>query len=96
MPEEKLTVIARNVESLARFCWEPFMHNPRLKHRLHRIKVPTLLIWGENDGVVPPAYAKAYQRLIPGAGLSLIPQAGHFPHIEQPESFLDVLQGFLG
>jgi pimeloyl-ACP methyl ester carboxylesterase len=65
MSEEKLTIVARNVESLARFCWEPFMHNPMLKRRLHRIKVPTRVIWGEHDGIVTPAYGKAYADAIP-------------------------------
>ena len=57
--------MARNAESFARFCWEPYMHNPKLRHRLHRIKVPTLLIWGENDGIVTPQYGAAYRDLIP-------------------------------
>jgi pimeloyl-ACP methyl ester carboxylesterase len=95
MPEEKLTVVARNVESLARFCWEPYMHNPKLKRRLHRITVPTRLIWGEHDGIVAPAYGKAYAELIPGAMLQVIPGAGHFPQLEQPEAFMAALGEFL-
>jgi pimeloyl-ACP methyl ester carboxylesterase len=95
MPEEKLTIVARNIESLARFCWDPFMHNPKLKHRLHRIKVPTRVIWGEHDGIVAPAYGKAYAEAIPGATLQVIPGAGHFPHLEQPESFMTALREFL-
>jgi pimeloyl-ACP methyl ester carboxylesterase len=96
MPEEELTIIARNVESLARFCWDPYMHNPKLKRRLHRIKVPTLLIWGENDGIVAPAYGKAYADLIPGAMLKTISGAGHYPHLEQPQIFLKHVGDFLG
>jgi pimeloyl-ACP methyl ester carboxylesterase len=96
IPEEKLTIIARNSESFARFCWEPYMHNPNLKRRLHRIKVPTLLVWGEQDGIVTPRYGQAYRDLIPGAKLVLIPNAGHLPHIEQPEAFMTELRNFLG
>ncbi len=95
MPEEKLTIVARNVESLARFCWEPFMHNPMLKRRLHRIKVPTRIIWGEQDGIVSTAYGKAYADAIPGAVLQTIPNAGHLPQLEQPEAFLAALHEFL-
>jgi pimeloyl-ACP methyl ester carboxylesterase len=95
MPEEKLTIIARNLESFARFSWEPYMHNPKLKHRLHRIKVPTLLIWGENDGVITPQYGAAYRDLIPGAKMATIPKAGHLPHMEQPDAFMKELRGFL-
>jgi len=96
MPEDKLTIIARNHESFARFGWEPYLHNPKLRHRLHRIKVPTLLIWGENDGIVTPQYGEAYRKLIPGAKLVTIPQAGHLPQIEQPQAFLSELNKFLG
>src|SRR5919112_4843836 len=95
MPEEELTIIARNLESFARFCWEPSMHNPKLKHRLHRVKVPTLLIWGENDGIITPAYGAAYRDLIPGAKMVTIPKAGHLPHLEEPEAFMEQLRGFL-
>jgi pimeloyl-ACP methyl ester carboxylesterase len=95
MPEDKLAVIARNSESFARFCWEPYMHNPKLKHRLHRIKAPTLLIWGENDGIVTPDYGAAYRQLIPGAQLKLVPEAGHLPQLEQPQTFMGYLRDFL-
>jgi pimeloyl-ACP methyl ester carboxylesterase len=95
MPEDKLTIVARNSESFARFCWEPYMHNPKLKHRLHRIAAPTLLIWGENDGIVTPQYGEAYRKLIPNARMAVIPQAGHWPQIEQPQAFMKELRGFL-
>ncbi|MGH7035520.1 MAG: alpha/beta fold hydrolase [Stellaceae bacterium] len=87
---------ARNLESFARFCWEPYMHNPKLKHRLGRIGVPTLVVWGEADGIVAPAYGEAYRALIPGATLRVIPGAGHYPHLERPDAFLDAMAVFLG
>jgi pimeloyl-ACP methyl ester carboxylesterase len=96
MPEDKLTIVARNTESFARFGWEPYLHNPKLRHRLHRIKVPTLLVWGENDGLVTPVYGETYRKLIPDARLAVIPQAGHLPQIEQPQAFLTELRKFLG
>ncbi len=97
MSDQQLTAIARAAETTARFCWEPYMHNPKLRHRLHRIRTPTLLIWGEQDGIVAPmTYGKGYQALIPGAQLDIIPQAGHLPHIEQSERFVKVLRRFIG
>jgi pimeloyl-ACP methyl ester carboxylesterase len=95
MSEDQLTIVARNNESFARFCWEPYMHNPKLRHRLHRIQVPTLLVWGENDGLVTPAYGEAYRKLIPGAAITTIAKAGHLPHVEQPEAFLERLRASL-
>jgi len=95
MSDDQLAVIARNTETFARFCWEPYMHNPKLKHRLHRIATPTLVIWGENDGVTAPSYGKAYAGLIPGARFETIAEAGHYPQIEQPEAVLKALRAFL-
>ena len=95
MPEDKLAIIARNIETTARFCWEPFMHNPKLKHRLHRIQVPTLVVWGQNDGIVAPAYGKAYSKAIKGAKFAAIAKAGHYPQLEQPEAFMKAIGGFV-
>jgi pimeloyl-ACP methyl ester carboxylesterase len=96
MAEEEVTVVARNIESFARFCWEPYMHNPKLKIRLPRIKVPTLVIWGENDGVITTAYGKAYSEQIPGARFVTVAKAGHYPQLEQPNAVLDHINAFIG
>jgi pimeloyl-ACP methyl ester carboxylesterase len=95
MPEEKLAIIARNIETTARFCWEPYMHNPKLKHRLHRIQVPTLVVWGQKDGIVAPEYGKAYSKAIKGAKFAAIAKAGLYPQLEQPEAFLKAIAGFV-
>ncbi len=96
LSDAQLGMIARNRESFARFCWEPYMHNPKLKHRLARIGVPTLLIWGEADGIVTPSYGAAYAKLIPGAAFKTVPDAAHYPHLEQKDLFLRLIRDFLG
>jgi pimeloyl-ACP methyl ester carboxylesterase len=95
MPEHELTVIARNSESFARFGWDPCLHNPKLKRRLHRVRVPTLFVWGEHDGIVTPDYGRAFSRMIPQAKFAIVKQAGHYPHLEQPTEFLTLVQDFL-
>lgn len=95
MPAEKLEIVARNSESFARFCWEPYLHNPKLKHRLRRISVPTLFVWGKEDGIVTPAYGKGYSKLVKGSKMAVIPKAGHYPHLEQPDAFMKALKGFV-
>ena len=95
MSDEALTVYARNREALCLYAWYPYMYNPQLPRWLGRIKVPTLLIWGESDRVVTPEYGRAYSRLIPGSRFELIEAAGHHPEIEQPGMFVERVSRFL-
>src|SRR6266851_4525083 len=86
LPEEELTAMARCREATAHFAWNPYMYNPRLRPRLHRIRIPTLFLWGAQDGFAPPAYGRSYCAAIPGAKFEEIAESGHFPHMEQPEA----------
>ena len=87
LPEAAALAAARNREATARFCWSPYMHNPKLKQRLHRIGIPALILWGTADRITSEGYARAFSALIPGARFETIERAGHFPHVEQPEEF---------
>mgnify|MGYP000302368989 CR=1 FL=1 len=93
--EADITIVARNLESFARFCWSPYMHNPTLRERLHRVNVPTLFIWGEKDGITAPSYGEAYSKLVPGAKFVKIANAGHYPHLEATDAFMSALNGFI-
>jgi pimeloyl-ACP methyl ester carboxylesterase len=95
MTDEQLTVMARNRETTALLTWEPWMHNPKLRHRLHRIASPTLFIRGASDGLVSQSYVEGYAKLIPNARVTTIAAAGHAPQLEQPEEFARVLFAFL-
>jgi len=86
LPEDELTAMARNREATALFAWNPYMYDAKLKGRLHRIRVPTLVLWGANDGFAPLAYGRTYCAAVPGAKFEEIADAGHFPHMEQPEA----------
>lgn len=63
--------------------------------RLKELKLPALVICGEQDPATPPAMARAIQQALPGAKLALIPQAAHLANIEQPDAFNRALGGFL-
>ena len=95
MSDEALVTYARNREALCLYAWHPYMYNPQLPRWLGRINVPTLLLWGESDGVVTPGYGRAYSRLIPGSRFELIEAAAHYPEIEQPEAFVERISRFL-
>jgi pimeloyl-ACP methyl ester carboxylesterase len=84
VPDDELFIVARNRETLALLTWEPYMHNPKLPHRLHRLNVPALLIRGASDGIVSAEYLERYAALIPNTRIETIAAAGHLPQVEQP------------
>jgi len=94
LPEAESLAAARNREAYARLAWSPYMHNPKLKLRLHRVGVPTLFLWGTSDRILTETYGRGYCALIPGARFETIEGAGHFPHIEQPDEFARRALGF--
>jgi pimeloyl-ACP methyl ester carboxylesterase len=95
MSDEALVAYARDRDALCLYAWHPYMYNPQLKRWLSRIAVPTLVVWGESDRIVAPAYGRAYSALIPGARFEVIEAAGHHPEIEQPAAFVDRVVAFL-
>jgi pimeloyl-ACP methyl ester carboxylesterase len=95
MPESEVRKLARNREATARYGWSPYLHDPKLKQRLNRIRVPTLLLSGAADRILAPGYVQAYCAAIPGARLETIERVGHFPHIEQPEQFAERVFAFV-
>jgi pimeloyl-ACP methyl ester carboxylesterase len=70
--------------------------NRRVSKRLYRVTAKTLVLWGEADRLIVPAYAERWARLIPGATVQTMPDAGHMLPYEQPETFVDALTRFLG
>ncbi|HEY7663137.1 MAG TPA: alpha/beta fold hydrolase [Xanthobacteraceae bacterium] len=86
----------KNRMMTAKLSWQPRNHDPQLRKWLHRIKLPTLLIWGEQDRLFPPAYAFAFQKLIPGSKVVVIPRCGHLPQVEQGDAFAAELETFIG
>jgi pimeloyl-ACP methyl ester carboxylesterase len=96
-PPDVETMLAayRDMTGLARFTWSPFMSNPKLARRLGRVTAPTLVVWAEQDRLVPPAHAERYAQLIAGARLEMIAECGHAMHIERPKAVADAVSGFL-
>ena len=70
------------------------MHDPGLRRWLHRVRVPALVVWGQSDGIVSPDYGERLCRSLPDARLELIPEAGHYPQIEQPDRVADAIERF--
>lgn len=94
LDEEHLIRLARNHRSFALFAWSPTLHDPKLSRRLHRIDLPTLVVWGDHDRVVDPEYGRHYAGAINGARFILIDGAGHYPHVEAQSRFEQELEAF--
>ncbi len=95
MSDASVMRFARNREALLLFGWSPTLYNPKLRRRLHRIKVPTLVLWGAQDKVVSPDYGRHYAAAIPGATFEVVEAAGHYGYLEQPEAFGAKIDAFL-
>lgn len=92
---DELLGIARGREALALYGWQPYMHNPVLMRWLHRIKLPTLFVWGDKDQMVSADYGRAYAARIPASRFELLAGAGHLAHVEQPVKFSNLVRDFV-
>lgn len=66
-----------------------------LGEELNQIKIPTCLIWGQNDTITPPFVGEEFHKLIPNSELHFIDKCGHAPMMEVPDAFNRILEGFL-
>ena len=94
MTEEQLASVARDRQSAVHFAWRPYMHNPGLRKWLHRVRMPTLVVCGDQDGVVSPQSARALAEVLPMAQLKVIAQTGHYPQIEQVDAVMQAIHAF--
>jgi pimeloyl-ACP methyl ester carboxylesterase len=95
MTSEQRAGMAANQQALAIYADKDFMFAPKLRRRLHRVTIPVLVAWGEEDRVVSAEYGRAYAAAFPNARFQLIAEAGHFPHIEQPGVVLEAITDFV-
>jgi pimeloyl-ACP methyl ester carboxylesterase len=93
-PAERHEATLRARVGAARLAWQ-FPYSVKLRQRLPRARVRSLVVWGAKDRLVPIAHAQAYATGLPDARLEIIPVAGHYPDIEAPERFTDVVTSFL-
>ena len=91
--EQQAAVLAANRRTLGAYAG-PAMGDPELRGRLAGADSPTLVLWGESDGIVTPAYGRAFAEAVPGAEFRLLAGAGHLPQIETPEQLLTHLRDF--
>ena len=78
----------KNRLTTAKLGWQPRLYNPHLYKWLHRISVPTLILWGDDDKIIPPGYGPAFRDLIPGSRLEVFANCGHVPHVENTDEWV--------
>ena len=93
-PEEEATQW-RNREMTSRLCWKPYFHNPKLPAYLRGVKVPTLIVWGREDAIIPLNCGELYRQALVNSTLQVIDRCGHSPALEKPQEFLTAVQSFL-
>ena len=94
LDDNELMAIACDRQATALYGWRPYMHDPGLRQWLHRVQVPALVLWGENDGIVTPEYGERLCAALPNARFRRIARAGHYPQIEHPETAAEAIQDF--
>ena len=85
----------RDASALARFCWSPYLSNPKLERRLYRVKAPTLVAAPSDDRLIPVAHARRYAERIGGARFTEVADCGHAMYFERPAEFADITAAFL-
>lgn len=92
LPPSAQQAMAGNRATLAVYGGEPSMVDPTLRERLAGITLPTLVVWGEADGIADAEYGRAFADAIPGARFVELPKTGHLPQLESPDLLLDLLR----
>jgi pimeloyl-ACP methyl ester carboxylesterase len=95
LPEQQKAVMAGNRATLALYGGAA-MADPSLLGRVSAVTTPVLVVWGAADRMIPPEHGRAYASTIPGARFHLIPDAGHLPQLETPDTLLKAVLDFTG
>jgi len=83
--------IVRNREAVSLFGWSPYLNNPKLHERLHRIGTPTLIAWGTQDRLVSEQQMQTFVRAMPNARLEKLIQCGHRIYVDQPQRLAQLI-----
>jgi pimeloyl-ACP methyl ester carboxylesterase len=82
-------------EMTFRIAWKPYMYNPTLPHLMGGVRAPALVVWGDDDKIVPRSAGERYAALLPNARLEIASAAGHCVEMEQPDELATLVSGFI-
>jgi pimeloyl-ACP methyl ester carboxylesterase len=83
-------------EMTARVCWKPWMYSDQLPHLLREVRVPALIVCGEQDRLVPLDVGRQYGEILPDARVEVLPAAGHFVDLEEPDRLAELIEAHAG
>jgi pimeloyl-ACP methyl ester carboxylesterase len=89
---EMIDTQLKNSFITAKLAWSPRFYNRDLHKWLHRIKVPTLIVWGDDDKIFGAPYAKEWGKLIPGSRVEVLKDCGHVAPVEKTDEFLAMFE----
>ncbi len=92
---EMIKPFYQTMAATARLAWDPYLHDPKLRKRLHRITASTLVVPGAQDTLIPSAHSEAYRDEVPGARLVEVPDAAHLLAIEKPAELATLVREHL-
>lgn len=93
VPDDLYQLWDLSTEMTARVCWKPWMFSLELPHLLAAVTVPTAVVWGEHDQLVPIDVGRQYAERLTRARLHVVPDAGHWVDLEQPEALAQIVRG---
>ena len=79
----------REATTVARLLWE-HPADPKFMRYLHRIKMPTLILWGDEDKIIPVQQTETWRKFLPQADIQVFKGAGHLVHLEKPEAVIAI------
>ena len=94
-PPEQVARQRANMATMRILASDPYMVDPTLLGRLGQVQIPVLLLWGDSDRIFTAAYGQAFAAAFPRAIFTVVADAGHLPHIEQPDTTFAALDAYI-
>jgi pimeloyl-ACP methyl ester carboxylesterase len=92
--QDRADVLLQNRFMTARLAWQPRFYSPRLAKWLHRVELPTEIIWGAEDRIFPAGLAAAFESRLQHCKTHVLPRCGHLPHIEHTRDVAELVRLF--
>ena len=96
VPDERLVLWDYARETTMLVAWKPYMYNRALAPLLKSMRVPTLVVWGDDDRIVPQVCGEQYVAALPDSRMETVKDAGHWVEMEQPDRLAALIEDFAG